>query len=447
MLGNRGTAPQRSRGRHGVVEQQLVWQSLNTIAYAIARRSPLLSRVWRHWRIARERVETRLRFMRGHHDGFLVPNRIISVAPSRIHRIARPDAVRGYRLMPTMISGDWDFTGPLTDGSGFYDDLRAVAAGAGWDSTHVYASALECFVRGEPWKGLMDRRQFEREWCAEYDRLLESIRTDGYMSQSQLPRAKPRGYIPLLPDEVTVAIGRDGSLLVWEGRHRVACATVLGVEEIPARVAFRHANWAAFRRSIDVYARKHGGMIPQPLLHPDLDNIPAWRDCRTEFARVRSALGSRHGTLVDLTPGWGYFCHRFEQVGSACTAVVDGTEDARFMRAHRQAQERTFDVIAAGDSGPRRSFDAALALDWMGRGDDETAEVEKLLELLGSVSVAELVVEMPRRADTRYDRPAAERQGGLLSTLAEKGGFSSWSLVYSRDSRSDVYRLAGGRAR
>jgi len=349
--------------------------------------------------------------------------------------------------MPTTIPGDWDLAGPLTDGSGFYDDLRAVAAGAGWDSTQVYASALECFVRGEPWQGLADRGQFERAWCAGYDRLLESIRTDGYMSQSRLSKVKPQGYVSLLPDEVTVAIGRDGSFLVSEGRHRVACATVLGVEEIPARVAFRHAQWAAFRGSIEVYARKHGGMIPQPLLHPDLDNIPAWRDCRSEFAWVRSALGSRHGTLVDLTPGWGYFCHRFEQVGFACTAVVDGTEDEWFLRTHRQAQERTFDIAAAGDSRLRRSFDVALALDWIGRDHDETANGEKLLELLGSVSVAELVVEVPRGAAPRPNRLPAGCEGGLLDTLAEKGGFSSSSLVYSRDSRSDVYRLAGGRAR
>ena len=305
-----------------------MWKSLNTITSSIARRSPLFSRGWRHWRVARERVETSLRFVRGHRDVFLVPNRIISVAPSRIHRIARPNAVRVYHFMPPTIPGDWDLTGSLTDGFGFYDDLRAVAAGAGWDSTQVCTSVLECFGRGESWQGLTDRGQFEQVWCASYDRLLESIKTDGYMSQSLLSEVKPRGYVSLFPDEVTVAIGRDGSFLVWEGRHRVACATVLGVEAIPARVAFRHVQWAAFRRSIEVYARKHGGRVPQPLLHPDLDNIPAWRDCRSEFAWVRRALVSRQGTLVDLTPEWGYFCHRFEQVGFACTAVVDGTEDS-----------------------------------------------------------------------------------------------------------------------
>lgn len=46
----------------------------------------------------------------------------------------------------------------------------------------------------------------------------------------------------------------------------------------------------AIPRRIEAPARKHGGMIPQPLLYPDLDNIPARRDCAAEFAWLMGVL-------------------------------------------------------------------------------------------------------------------------------------------------------------
>jgi hypothetical protein len=184
-----------------------------------------------------------------------------------------------------------------------------------------------------------------------------------------------------------LAVGRDGSLLVRKGRHRVACATVLQEPEIPARVAFRHSEWMVTRRRIEMYTRMHGGVAPQPILHPDLDNIPASRDCAAEFAWLTGALQSRAGSLIDLTPRWGYYCHRFELLGFTCTAVMDGTEDDWYLRTLRRAEACTFDIAAFDDLAARRSFDVALALDWVREDLGSSAGAERLLELLGTVDV------------------------------------------------------------
>jgi hypothetical protein len=387
-----------------------------------------------------------LRFLRERRDAFLVPHRIIRVSPARICGIARGAFVRSNHLFPPTISGDWDLTARPTD-DGFYDDLndfRAVAAGSGWESTRLYAREMERFGRDGPSGGFVDRHEFASASCAHYYRLLSSISANGYMLQSCLPRHGPRGYASLDPHEVTVAIGRAGSLLVREGRHRVACATVLGVPEIPARVAFRHSEWMAIRRRIEAHARTHGGTIPQLLLHPDLDNIPARRDCAAEFARLMGALRSGAGSLVDLAPQWGYYCHRFEQLGFACTAIVDGHEDEWFLGTLRRAEARTFDIVTSDDLAAPQSFDVALALDWVRADDNAAASAERLLELMGSVEARELVIEVPAAPGVPLDETRVDHRGGLLDVLADKGGFSTRSYLFSPDPRSHVYHLVRG---
>jgi hypothetical protein len=423
-----------------------VTASITPGALHLAERSALLSRVWRRWRLLRERVEWRLRFLRERRDAFLVPDRIIAVSPARIGGIARGAFARGRHLFPATISGDWDLTARPTD-DGLYDDLndfRAVAAGSGWESTGLYSREMERFGRDGPSGGFVDRHEFASACCAQYYRLLSSISANGYMLQSRLPRQGPRGYASVDPHEVTVAIGRAGSLLVREGRHRVACATVLGVPEIPARVAFRHSEWMVVRRRIEMHAHTHGGRIPQPLLHPDLDNIPARRDCHAEFAWVRRALQSQAGSLVDLTPQWGYYCHQFEQLGFACTAVVDGSENAWFLRTLRQAEARAFSVVTVDDLAAPRSFDVALALDWVRADGNAAVSAERLLELMGSVEVRELVIEVPAAPSVPLDETRVDHRVGLLDVLAEKGGFSTRSYVFSPGPRSHVYHLVRG---
>jgi hypothetical protein len=116
-------------------------------AGAAAERSAFLALAWRQWRILREWVERRLRFLFARRDAYLVPDRMVTISPARVCGIARGDFARGHHLIPPTISGDWDVTARPTD-DGFHDDLRAVVAGSDWTTTRVYAEATACFRRG-----------------------------------------------------------------------------------------------------------------------------------------------------------------------------------------------------------------------------------------------------------------------------------------------------------
>jgi hypothetical protein len=418
---------------------------MRRFARAVAARSPFVSTTWGRWRTARELVEMRLRSMAGPRDVFLVSGRTISVPPRCIRRRARPDRYRTRRhLVPPVIPGDWDVTGILLDNSGLYDDLRAVAAGAKWETTCVYARAMASLERGEAaWHESASREEFEQKWCAGWDRLLESIESDGYRSQAELCKTRSRDVDRRLSDEVTVAIGRDGSFLVWEGAHRVACATVLGVEVIPARVVFRHPEWAAFRHKLERYAGGNGGMVREPLLHPDLDNIPSSRDCSSEFEQISRTIGTQLGSVVDLTPGWGYYCQRLEHVGFDCTAIVDPGDDEQFLRVLRVANESAFTVVMTTDFHPPQSFDVALALDWTRSGLDPSRGWERLLKLIEALDATTLMLEVPRTPFQSGHPPVG---AGMLASVVEKCGFSEWSLVGTRAPQTELFRLSRTRS-
>jgi len=67
--------------------------------------------------------------------------------------------------------------------------------------------------------------------------------------------------------------------------------------------------------------------VSEQLLHPDLDNIPYLYDWRARLDLISVTLSSSRGLLLDVTPGWGHFLHRFEALGFDCTGMATVEED------------------------------------------------------------------------------------------------------------------------
>lgn len=65
-----------------------------------------------------------------------------------------------------------------------------------------------------------------------------------------------------------VDVGRDGTLLFVNGRHRLAIAKLLDVDAIPVGVLVRHADWIAHRDAV-----ADGERMPDDPTHPDLVDI------------------------------------------------------------------------------------------------------------------------------------------------------------------------------
>src|SRR5207248_1075725 len=119
-----------------------------------------------------------------------------------------------------------------------------------------------------------------------------------------------------------------------------------GPRQILVRVGSRHPAWLRFRDEILAYAAAHGGHTYKPLLHPDLRDIPnEHSDARFEL--IRSHLPLQTGSLLDIGAHWGYFCHRFEDLGFRCLAVESEPSAVYFLDRLRRAEGKHFRILGA----------------------------------------------------------------------------------------------------
>lgn len=106
--------------------------------------------------------------------------------------------------------------------------------GLPWNETDYFAALVEHF-RTEGYAADAARRLATAR-CDRVESVYETIEGTGYRSQAEL-----NGH-PL--HEVTVTVDRDGRVRYnCEGRHRLAVAKVLGVEEIPVLVLVTHEEF------------------------------------------------------------------------------------------------------------------------------------------------------------------------------------------------------------
>ncbi|UIP01058.1 hypothetical protein Hbl1158_06810 [Halobaculum sp. CBA1158] len=98
-----------------------------------------------------------------------------------------------------------------------------------------------------------------RRRYAKIDSLHEDIAENGYRTQTELYQTGervgtgfgndigPKGLLERFAHEITVDIGRDGTLLFVDGRHRLAIAKVAEVDRIPVTILVRHETWMEHR--------------------------------------------------------------------------------------------------------------------------------------------------------------------------------------------------------
>lgn len=230
----------------------------------------------------------RLRYRRAAPSRF----RLVHVDPARVTHVLAPRFQATLTRWDThIVGGDWDrrvaddrlvFAGCYEDG--FDADERQLVP---FENYVFYQSCLAHFERDVPWtetelyRWLVDNvdrdiYRYEtpdaiREQLAELDRLYERIRTEGYRSQADLGSSpfRPAGY-----DEVMVDIGRDGRLVLDDGRHRLVLAKILGLDRIPVRVFVRHTEWQRRRYAVATGDPADASEVPEGLLdHPDLQNL------------------------------------------------------------------------------------------------------------------------------------------------------------------------------
>lgn len=155
--------------------------------------------------------------------------------------------------------GDWDICDDHTFEHGYDEDwYRTQRPTVRYEDAIFHQSMIERYVEDRPWK---ETEQFDisrqriatgestwhgcesisdlREKGDIIDKLFNKIATQGYKSQPGLQRT----FKNTIKNEITVDIGRDGSFLFVDGRHRLSIAKVLGLDQIPVQVCTVHQTY------------------------------------------------------------------------------------------------------------------------------------------------------------------------------------------------------------
>ena len=207
----------------------------------------------------------------------LNPTAVLFVDPTAITSIPVDKPRPPLPVLSGVEGGMWDRNTRAVADDVVYESFRErFEHGRSWEDTEYHSFMLERLdcSSGEwqQYEELSDvRRRYDR-----LDRLYETIRSDGYKPQRELPDEqfvdftnKNRGFGIALPPEfreVSVYVSRDGEFMWAAGMHRLCIAQLVGVETIPVRIRLRHKTWQQHRDAVYTGRR-------DPSAHPDLRDL------------------------------------------------------------------------------------------------------------------------------------------------------------------------------
>jgi hypothetical protein len=265
--------------KHGITQVETVVRSLgrNIVSEYPSVRSPIL-RGWNAYRHAYAHLvcfKDALTYAQ-HTD--LSPFEVIALDPEQIEYLVEqngyprqtydsvefPDSK--FRYAGTVRGGDWDRCEMRFEETDLYQGFKAhFNHGVAWSDTTFFRRVLDFIDDGIVLWGCTNRVEFERR-CDRIDDLYESIRTNGYRSRHQLAQSdtigdettKTSASIPdSVCDEIAVCIGRDGDILFFDGRNRLAIAKLLDLDAVPVWIMVRHEQWQARREAYAVDNADH----------------------------------------------------------------------------------------------------------------------------------------------------------------------------------------------
>jgi hypothetical protein len=241
-------------------------------------------------------------------------------------------------------------------------------------------------------------------------------------------------------EEAVVGIGPRGQMVLERGQIDGDLPLVR------VRVRWRHPAWLRLREEILAYAAAHGGRTYQPLLHPDLLDIPnEHSDARFEL--IRAHLPVQSGALLDIGSHWGYFCHRFEDLGFRCLAVESEPAAVYFMDRLRRAEGKRFKSLNADvlDLPVAEPFDVVLALNIFHHFLKTERDYQRLSAFLRRLQTQVMVFE-PHRAEEEqmagaYRNFAPE---DFVRFVSEHTGLSHAQRLGEVEEGRSVYLLSRG---
>lgn len=317
--------------------------------------------------------------------------------------------------------------------------------GKRWQDTLFYQRRLDRIANGDfSWgrnQSDLDKR------CASWETLYQNIQQQGYKTHRELLREKDLTHSLLTEDEITINVGRNGDLLFNNGAHRLSIAKLIDLEKIPVKITVRHPQWMSFRRQILSYAQENNGRIYSPISHIDLQDIPSAHDSESDrFNMIKTSLSVRDGCLLDIGAHWGYFCHRFEQLGLDCYALENNRVNLFFLTKLKRAENRGFKVIPKSifeyEDVTKASFDVVLALNIFHHFLKNEASYLKLVNLLKNLETREMYFE-PHCPDETQMKDAYKNfsEEEFIEFILKNSKFSKAKLIGRAKDNRGIYKL------
>ena len=325
---------------------------------------------------------------------------------------------------------NWDLSGKLIkfkereSYKGFYQHF---IEGKKWPETIFYQSVLNQMERGMFKWGCSSEKEFI-ERCRQLDELYKDIKNNGFKTQKMLgneEKLKHRG-IREVSDEISVIVGRDGNLIHYDGQNRLAIAKILNLNQVPVKIYQRHKKWLKFRKKLFQYVKKEMlGRALEPILHPDFVDIPSiWGNKRFEI--IKKNIKIENGKLLDVSAHWGFFCHKFEEMGFQCTAMDDSMKNIYFMKKIKCAERLNFNIISKSifdykdyeDFEDDLCFDVVLALNLFNQIIDieEKNLCSKFVEIFGKIKAKEMYFQVPENGSMEKIRKTNKYKNGIISS-------------------------------
>ena len=347
-----------------------------------------------------------------------------------------------------VIGGDWDISDyKFTDLAVYKAFKERILHNKKWQDTDFYARVIDDISGGKIKWGCKTQEEFDRR-CEYLDRLIDSIKNNGYKLSRDVEIEEWGKSFNTFNEEVTVNIGRNGEFLFENGRHRLAIAKILKVPKIPVKIVVRHQKWQEFREFILRYATKlSGGKLYQPPIHPDLNDIPIQHKCEGRFEAIKNNIDIKSGgKLLDIGAYFGYFCHKFEELGFDCYAVENLPELVYIMRRIKLAENKKFTIIDEDALESKQvinqKYTVVLALNILHHFIKTEENHNKLIHFLQNLNTDVLIFEphlhnepQMKNAYRNYDIDE------FLKFISKYSGLSKNKQIYIADDGRKVFKL------
>jgi 2-polyprenyl-3-methyl-5-hydroxy-6-metoxy-1,4-benzoquinol methylase len=310
-------------------------------------------------------------------------------------------------------SGNWDLNGyRVREYWDVYKILKQrVENKLQYNEIPEFVEILRKITDGQTWYNCKTKQECFRRW-QRTEKLYWAIKRNGYRTQDEL-ETEDRF------NEIRIQIGRKGDLLFEEGFHRLVISQLLDLEQVPVVIYRRHKEWAKLRGAVKKVVQTRG-FFHQPFNHPDLDILPQiygnhlkdqafYGNERWEY--ILNSLPQKRGTVLDIGAYFGYFSHRFEDLGFECFAVENNKMNLQVLKHYRKMKGKRFVVweTSVFDIGSFE-FDIVLALNIFHHLVKTKHHYDKLVQFLRRLRCKAMYFEPARKEGQEIYRRFSDQE-------------------------------------